>query len=211
MREPIHSSGNEIILHTAPSVRSASRLLYLEPVSPTVAGQDGKSFLAEYWRVIIHHLPLLAVILGAGAALGLLISLWQTPVYQAKVTLELQSVDSTLNLRIGDLQNGSATISPESYLPTQVQILESRTLQQRALAKIQNDNIHKGAQRAHRSSWRSALGFSKPQPGSKAELPKVQTKVKVSDNTRILEITAESTDPDMAKAFALERPQRGTS
>jgi succinoglycan biosynthesis transport protein ExoP len=202
VREPVHSSGNEIILHTAPSVRSASRLLYLEPVSPTVPGQDGRSFLAEYWRVIVHHLPLLAVILVAGAALGLLISLWQTPVYQAKVTLELQSVDSTLNLRIGDLQNGSATISPESYLPTQVQILGSRTLQQRALAKIQNDNIHKGAQRAHRSSWRSALGFSKPQPVVTAGLAKVQTKVKVSDNTRILEITAESTDPDMAQAFA---------
>jgi polysaccharide biosynthesis transport protein len=202
VREPIQSSGNEIILHAAPSVRSASRLLYLEPVSPTVAGQDGRSFLAEYWRVILHHLPLLAVILGAGATLGLLISLWQTPVYQAKVTLELQSVDGTLNLRIGDLQNGSATISPESYLPTQVQILESRTLQQRALAKIQNDNIHSGAQRAHRSSWTSALGFRKPQPDANAALPKVQTKVKVSDNTRILEITAESTDPAMAQAFA---------
>lgn len=202
MREPIHSSGNEIILHTAPSVRSASRLLYLEPVSPTVPGQDGRSFLAEYWRVIIHHLPLLAVILGAGATLGLLVSLLQTPVYQAKVTLELQSVDGTLNLRIGDLQNGSATISPESYLPTQVQILESRTLQQRALAKIQTGNSLKVAQHAHRSSWGSALGFGKPQAEMTAGLPKVQTKVKVSDNTRILEITAESTDPDMAQAFA---------
>jgi succinoglycan biosynthesis transport protein ExoP len=200
VREPVHSSGNEIILHTAPSVRSASRLLYLEPVSPTDATQDGRSFLAEYWRVIIHHLPLLAVILGAGATLGLLVSLWQTPVYQAKVTLELQSVDATLNLRIGDLQNGSATISPESYLPTQVQILQSRTLQQRALTKIQNDNIHNGPQRARRSSWRSALGFSKPLLS--AGLPKVQTKVKVSDNTRILEITTESTDPEMAQAFA---------
>jgi len=55
------------------------------------------------------------------------LSRYSKPVYRAHATLEIENpAEGTVNLRGADLQADGALSSPESYLPTQILILQSR-------------------------------------------------------------------------------------
>jgi capsular exopolysaccharide synthesis family protein len=161
--------------------------------------------LVEYWYVICHRLPLIAMAIILGALMGVLLSFWQTPIYQAHISLEIQNPNpGALNVSIGDLENEGATLSPEAYLPTQAQILQSLTLRRRAIARLGQEKLQEGNQAPDRlASLRMWFGVSSTSRAQSAAVPSPgDVKVRVEENTRIVEILTDSTDPRTAAAYA---------
>jgi polysaccharide biosynthesis transport protein len=192
---------SELIVHPTKSQRGPSTVLYLEPLGGNFGADEGRPLGLEAWRVIRQKLPWLVALLISGLIGGFFLSLCETPEYDSRVTLEIQNpTEGTANLQIGD----GAAISPESYLPTQVEILQSRTLHKRALARLANDQFQGGLQRSgHLESLRRLLHLAQNAPlVSSHSIPPVHVNVQPSVNTRIVTITCESIDPKAASAYA---------
>ena len=140
MQLPDKPSAKELIVHPRGSLTAPAKVLYVEPVNSDFSSGDNSASVVEYWYVIRHRLPLISLITVLGLLAGILISFLQTPVYQARVSLEIQNPsESALNVRIGELETDGGTLSPEAYLPTQVQILQSLTLRQRTVARLKRE------------------------------------------------------------------------
>ncbi len=206
MQGSSESSGKELIVHPRGSLRGPTKLLYLEPMEPNSSEDHSSRLLVEYWQIIGNKLPLIIAMAVLGSVAGALVSFRQTPIYQARLSLEIQNPSDTALNRIGDLEAAErGIISPESYLPTQAKILQSRTLRQRAYARVKEKNFSEGFRTPDRlAAWRAVLGISTPklpaQPVS--TMPPIELKVRVAENTRVVEILCDSTDPRVAAAFA---------
>lgn len=195
----------EIVVHPRGSLSTPAKVLYVEPLGPGSSSEAESPSLVEYWYIIRHRLPLICFIALLGLLAGILISFIETPVYQARVSLEIQNPsESALNVRIGDLETEGGTISPEAYLPTQVQILQSLTLRQRTLDRLKQQQIQADLIAGPpRPSWLVRLGVVSKLPAgaSQPKIP-VETKVKLDDNTRIVEILCDSPSSQLAAAYA---------
>ena len=202
MQEAPRPPRSELIVHPTKSQRGPSTVLYLEPLGVNFGADEGHALRVEVWRVIRQKLPLFIALFMLGSLAGFVVSLFQTPVYDAHVSLEIQNPsDGTANLQIGD----GAVISPESYLPTQVEILESRTLRRRARARLFDEKFQTGFKKSGPlDSLRRHLHLtSKSQPsGPPQSIPPVSVSVQLGVNTRIVQIRCESTDPQASAAYA---------
>ena len=85
------TSLKELIVHPNGTARSSPTILRVEPFKAD-ANQTSRepSGLLDYWYVISAGLPLIVMIVVVGIALASFWSLWQEPVYQARLTLEIQ-------------------------------------------------------------------------------------------------------------------------
>src|SRR5271170_2581087 len=89
MEVPNKTSAKELVLHPQGSLRAPARVLYVEPMTSGSSPGDESAGLVEYWYVICHRLPLIAMMIIFGALMGVLLSFWQTPIYQARASLEI--------------------------------------------------------------------------------------------------------------------------
>jgi succinoglycan biosynthesis transport protein ExoP len=202
MQAPYKSTGNEIIVHPKASTLTPARVIYLEPINAGPTQEYDSPGMLEYWQVIRHSLPMIIGLVAAGSLAGMILGFSQTPVYQAKVSVEIQNPNDSLHFKIGDLETDAATPAPESYLSTQAQILKSRTLHERAMARMRRDKALGEPRKVSKSSWRTWLGLSPKESGSAAVVAPADITVNMRDNTRIVEIVCDSTSPDIAASFA---------
>src|ERR1019366_8054159 len=205
MQGPNTTSAKELVLHPQGSMRAVAKVLYVEPLKSGFSPGDESAGLVEYWYVICHRLPLIAIMIILGALMAVLLSLWQTPIYQARVSLEIQNPSpGALNIKISELENEGATLSPEAYLPTQAQILQSLSLRRRALARLEQEKLRKGIQTPDRLSYlRGWLGIASKSSAQLGSVPSPSdVKVRIAENTRIVEILTDSTDPRTAADYA---------
>ena len=191
-------------MHPNGALSAPASVLYVEPLNSAPSLGDNSSGLLEYWYLIRHRLPSICLITLSGLLAGILVSLAQTPVYQARVSLEIQNPsESVLNVRIDDLETDGATLSPEAYLPTQVQILQSLTLRQRTRARMARDKTQEDSPLATSpQSFLARLGLApKSHMPDSGALPPVEVKMRVADNTRIVEILCDTKNalPDYFK------------
>src|ERR1700722_1323200 len=140
---PLH---NEIVVHPTRTQRPQStRVLYLEPLSAEPSSDESVPLGAEYWRMFRQGLPWIIGMLVLGSIVGFVYSARQTPLYQARVTLEIDSPEEApASLKIGDLSDDGSAASPDSYLPTQAMILQSRPLQKRAFDRLKIEKVQWG-------------------------------------------------------------------
>lgn len=198
MQEPQKPTRNELIVHPTRSLRSPQTVLYLEPLGSGAAAEETQALPLEMWRVVRQRLTWIVVTILIGSFGGFLLSLLQTPSYEAKVSLEIQNpTDITPNLPDGSVA------SPESYLPTQVAILQSRTLRRRAIARLRKENFQPSQQTPIRlDSLRRLLGRSPKAAATTTQaFPGAELTVQIGLNTRIVTIVSESTDPKFASAY----------
>src|SRR5207247_4819358 len=86
--------------------------------------------VVAYWRMVTCHKWIVVLVAFAGAMVGLLVTLPQTPVYQSQTSLEVQG----LNENFLNLQNLNPTSAPGGYvdpdyeIKTQVKVLQSPSL-----------------------------------------------------------------------------------
>ena len=176
----------------------------------TVSSPD---LLLRYWKVVKRRKLLIICIALAGGLAGFLLAVRQTPRYQSRLLLEVQSLNEDfLNMRSVDPTQ--VNYSADSYLQTQVKILQSDSLLERVVEKLQLDKrpgmiIEPDPGRL---TWRHRLGLPTRAPVSPKdaalEMVAGSLTVRATGMTRIIEIQFDWTDPktaaDLANVLAAE-------
>jgi len=175
---------------------------------PPEYGPEGESTLVEYWRIIRRRKGTLILITFAAAVLALLITFPQTPIYQSKTTIELLDLNTDfMNMRqMTPVMDGPQTTAL-SDIQTQIRILQSESLIERVMEKLKVDDPKKLSTEGNRiSSWRRALNLAEPEPmdahQAAVRMAGKNLKVRAAGQTRIIEVTVESTDARLAASFA---------
>ena len=181
---------------------------YADPIEEDYLEQADSDGLLDYGRTLWRHKAkvLFAALLGALG--GFLFSLPQTPIYQGRTTLEIETFNENyLNLREVNPTTATSRYATEFDISTQVKILESESLLAKVVEKLR---LHERPEFAYStgrlSAWRKALGLPPA-----AEVPPMERAIEVasqnfhvepSRKTRIVEIFSDWPDPRLAADFA---------
>jgi succinoglycan biosynthesis transport protein ExoP len=156
---------------------SATRVIYVEPLDSETADKNYPR-LVRNWQVLRRQWIWVVVTTLIGSLAGIAWSRHQQRVFQARVTLEIENPSDNLYSIRGAGPTDQGTSPPESYLPTQILILQSRTLRSRAGATFGDHQFP------------------------------VAVKIRVEPNSRIVHVFCESANPkfsaDYANAMAKE-------
>jgi capsular exopolysaccharide synthesis family protein len=182
--------------------------------NPILLGERAYDFAAppaslfEYWRLLFRRKGVLLIAGVLGASLGLLISVPQTPIYQARTTLEIQRLnENILNTREIDPSAPNVALSMPEEIQTQIKILQSDSLIERVVAKLSGSNGAVSLTPPSRlSKWRAALGFANAVPVSARDaaiaMAAQNFQVQGFQQAHIVQVLCDSTDPNIAAEFA---------
>ncbi len=190
---------------------AAPPAIQLQPARSGPSGElpeeRGVASWIEYLRMCRRNAGTLVTAAILGALCGLLFVLPRTPVYQARTTIEVeQANDSTLGLRDASQQISSGIDAEINDLQTQIKIMTSDTLVRAVIARM--EKTHAGAAHEDKSAgslWRRI--FHMQQAGTPstwqdaARAAANSLNVREIGTTRLIEIMADSTDPQVAAAF----------
>ncbi len=201
---------NDISVREGPKLPVQPRMPGIDPARATlVAGPYTGGFL-EYWRMVRRHRGTVIILTCLGGLTGFLIGLPQTPVYRSRATVEVQTLnENLLNTRQVDPTPGPSEYSQGDIdIQTQIKLLQSESLIERTVAKLKLDRRPESLEQPGRLSvWLKALGVSDPsrRPSSHEEavgMAAGNLKLKALPQTRVIEITCDSTDAGLAADFA---------
>jgi capsular exopolysaccharide synthesis family protein len=135
-----------------------------------------------------------------GGLLGYAIVLPQVRVYQARTTIEVAGInESFLNIRQSEPVSAPGTGTDATDIQTQITILKSDSLRDRVLAKL-------GTPAPEPATLWSRLGLTRPNgsgsPEAAAGMAAESENIRPIPNTRVIEITVDSTRPGVAATFA---------
>ncbi|HTB93130.1 MAG TPA: polysaccharide biosynthesis tyrosine autokinase [Candidatus Sulfotelmatobacter sp.] len=170
-----------------------------------IGGPGGYDSLREHWQTVFRHRKTLLSFIVAGLVAAILISLIQTPIYRVRTSLEIQGTSFLESKGPNDTAGSNA--SPESYVETQVKLLQSESLLEHVIDKLKlQDEQPKSGWRAF--TWRIHRMIQLSDPSGLPEREKLireierNLTVRTSGNSRLLEVTYESPDPKGAADFA---------
>ena len=185
-----------------------ARPQYIDVPSSPVIEEPGPGLLLEYWDILRRHKGTLILIAFLGLLASLLLTLPQTPIYQARASLEIQNLNEDfLNMReMNPTANGSGSYPPQYDLQTQAKILQSESVLERVIAKLHlEQKLSAEKDRGRLSAWRNALGLPEWRSDSPREevlrLVTKNLKVSTEASTRLVEILYDSKDPQLAADF----------
>jgi polysaccharide biosynthesis transport protein len=142
--------------------------------------------LLDYWHAIWRRKALLAALSLGGLALGIGVTLLQSPMYRATTSIEIQDPkhDNQAAKILNPQPESGATEDPLTDIQTQIKILQSQSLIDHAMERAR---IAPEAEASHDS-----------------QLEKVSKNLKVSavSGTRIVEVSYQASDPALAARFA---------
>ena len=176
----------------------------LQPVESawTDAAPAPESIL-DYWNILLAHWKTLLLAALAGVVAAVVIGLAQTPQYRARTSLEIQSLnDNFLDLnRVVPTVPGMDLPTGPSYLQTQVVMLQSDTLLERVIDRL---NLQE-SRPVRLPEVRRMLGLSdSPRVLTGEELTRQAKKnltVRTARDTRVVEVLYESPNPKVAADF----------
>ncbi len=177
---------------------------YVNPPDPSSEPETGG--LIEYWRILRRRQGTLFLIAAVGAVLGFVVTLPQTPVYQARTSVEIVGLNNNfLNIKEADPLNENNASADPVDIQTQIKILQSESLVDSVLAKLKKGHTATPAA-ASGSGWRKLLNLPEAEAvdsrDKSAAYAASHYKVRASGPTRIIEITVDSTSPQLATEFA---------
>ena len=157
-----------------------------------------------YWRAAQRNWRALLLIVFLGPAIGAAVYLLQTPIYQARTSIEIRNLnDAFMNTApVSPVAEGGGAVSP-SDMATQVRLLQSPGLLETVAARLRTRE-HAAPTAGVPATVRRALGLSAPDPTLDVE-PKTAAKnlrVRPGGQTRIVDIQFDSTSPQLAADFA---------
>jgi capsular exopolysaccharide synthesis family protein len=188
-----------------PATRSAAYQRQAAGPAKPHAGDLPSGGLLEYWRIIQRRKGFVIVITCLGMLAGLLYTLPQTPVYRASTLIEVQEMNEDF-LHMRDVnptstQGGGYT---EDEIATQVRILESDSLRERVVKKLIAEGRTVAPKKTRLDAWREALKLAPaapPTPESVIGNAAGGVRVRAQLNTRLIELSCDSTNPQMAADF----------
>jgi len=99
---------------------------HVESPAPEIGGPGNYDSLVDHWQILFRHRKTLLAFVVAGLVAAILISLIQTPIYRVRTSLEIQGTSFLEPKGTNDPVGNYA--SPESYVETQVKLLQSESL-----------------------------------------------------------------------------------
>lgn len=178
------------------------------PPGSSWGGKRDFSGLLEYWHMVRRHQNAVIALAIAGAIFGFARTLSQPRIYQARATIEIQSVnDNFLDLKSVNPTGGdSGGFSSDTDIQTQVRILMSTSLRRRVTARMAKLPPTEPLPPTDRlSAWRKALGIAPPSNTALWEEALGSAaggiQVRASGVTRIVDLSCDSTSPKMAADF----------
>lgn len=188
---------------------SAPGRQYMEVPLPGALEEPGPALLPEYLHILQRRKGTLILIVLLGLLTSLLLTLPQTPIYQARASIEIQNLNENfLNMRnvSPTASDDGSSYAPGSDLQTQAKILQSDSLLERVVAKLDlGKKLFPEAGGGQISAWRKALGLGKGKQASTREKNLSQAaknlKISTEPNTRLIEIRYDSTNPQLAADF----------
>src|ERR1035438_8925391 len=185
-----------------------ARPTYLEAPATVILNGEPPPLLLEYWHMLRRRKGSLFLTASLGLLAGVLLTLLQTPVYEARTSLEIQNLNENfLNMRdVNPTSNEGATQPQGLDLQTQISVLQSDSVLEQVIADLHlSAKLASEKNRSRLSAWRKALHLpeSKP-PADEDVLRLVAGNLKVSGitNTRLIEVLYDSTDPRLAADVA---------
>jgi succinoglycan biosynthesis transport protein ExoP len=182
---------------------------YVEPPSAEVGAAPGYDSLLDYWRILVRYRMTLLRFAVVGLLAAIVISLVQTPIYRVRTSLEIQDFNANfLDTKSVDPTDSAGSFDTrESYVETQVKILQSESLLERVIDKL---NL---LQERPATGWRAFTSrvrriFESSKTSHVQEKEKLireaegNLTVRASGNSRLLEVLYESPDPKLAADFA---------
>ena len=181
------------------------------------SGDDDESVdVQKYLTLALRHWKLITVSTLLGLTLAVWVTKSQTPIYQAQTSVEIQGTGDTLGGREKDVTNSGD-------IETQAKLIQSGSMRARVIRKLESPEtkpapklVHKGRALfrqnprslprpnppAKVSIWPTVKSLFLPQaPPSPLGMAAATLKVAPVKETRFIEITCDSTDPDVAADF----------
>ncbi len=171
---------------------------YAERAEATVAESDDLGLLLEYWRILWRHKLTVCLSLVLGVLISFIVSLFWPPLYRARATVEMQGVQEPFA--------GGLLSTSDPWVQTQVDLLLGQTLRLRVPAKMKGSmNVINQEAPNPLGPLRSAIGLSPPagEEGWQKALSEAYQSLDVvpSKQSHVLELTCESTHPQVAADF----------
>ena len=164
------------------------------------------SLAKEYYRTLQRWRWVIAAFAVAGVVASFLLTLGSLPVYRARTSLDIQSLNGDfMNMRVVAPTGDGASSSSEANIQTQIKLLQSDTLLGRTVSRleaqphpafIERDDLLSRLQRT--------LHLPRSEPLSYLDLISAtakSVKVKPLGLTRLVEITCDSWDAEFAAKF----------
>ena len=178
-----------------------------ELTAQVIDSQSG-SGLVEYWRIIVRHRGTVLLLVCLGGLIGFLATLPETPVYRAHTTLEVEGLNENF-LNFKDVNpTGANGVDPTVDILTQVKLLESQSLRERAVKKLsatESLSIPVAPRVTRLDAWAKAVHLkpsAPPERDAVIGMAAGSLTVRASGTTRIIDVTSDSTDPNVAADFA---------
>ena len=136
------NNSNELVVHPSRNRGGSQTVLYLEPFDGGTS-QTEAAGTPPIWRALRQRMHWIVVGAVLGCLVGFGLSLRETPIYDARASVEIQNpAEASPSLKVAD----EAPVSAESYLPTQIAILQSRTLHRSAVKRLRKENFQSSFQ-----------------------------------------------------------------
>jgi polysaccharide biosynthesis transport protein len=162
----------------------------------------------EFARMLLRHKTKLCLFALGGILLGIGVGISQTPVFQVRSALEVLSLNQDF---MNTKQTSPVATSDESYdtseEETQVGLLQSDALMDRVINKFDPALVYiRHNPHIASSGWRALLHLSQPAQLTERQKSIIgladSLKVRSTPRTRLIELTARSTQPQLATDFA---------
>ena len=166
---------------------------------------DDELDLKHYWEIIRKNRVLIGVCVAGAIVLAIIATVMMKPLYRSTVTLHVEP-ETPSAFNIDETAYGGRT-DPE-FLPTQIELLESRQMAERVVEKL--DLVNAAAENPPESSFLSWIrGDDEEEPQVREKMvvklaEKVQANATASPirGTNMVEISVVSGDPDRAAQMA---------
>ena len=167
--------------------------------------EDGaQGGLMDYWRILRRRKGTVILVAFLGLLVGVLVTLPQTPVYQARTSLEIQDLNQDfLNIKATSPVAEGGSYAALTDIQTQIKILQSETLIARSVQKLRSGKAGDlKAETGRIPAWRKALNLPMPSLVDQREASlrgaAGNLKVRAAGQTRIIELLFDSTNPQLA-------------
>jgi succinoglycan biosynthesis transport protein ExoP len=171
---------------------------YPQPAPVDLGGADDFSVLLQYWGIVWRHKFVVLAFLAVGLLAAFIVSLYTTPMYRASATIEIQGIQEPFSNVVLN--------STDPMLQTQADLLDSRTMRQRAVSKVFARNDPQVEVRPDPlSALRKKIGL----PALKAAVNRQEAVDMASGNlevipskqSRLIKIQTDSSHPQVAADF----------
>jgi succinoglycan biosynthesis transport protein ExoP len=160
----------------------------------------------EYYRTLHRWRWVIAAFAVAGVIASFLLTLGSLPVYRARTSLDIQSLNGDfMNMRVVAPTGDGASSSSEANIQTQIKLLQSDTLLGRTVSRLEAQSHPAFIERDDLlSRLRRTLHLPRSEPLSYLDLISAtakSVKVKPLGLTRLVEITCDSWNAEFAAKF----------